>query len=96
MLLLELEQQVKPLNRQEKFQLIRYLLDVVAAESEGEIEVLTDEDRHDIQRFDERLNEPDRPLSDYLAERARRAGRGYQAAQIARVLSIAHRRDVYR
>ena len=73
MLLLELEQQVKPLNRQEKFQLIRYLLDLVAAESEGEIEVLTDEDRHDIQRFDERLNEPDRPLSDYLAERAHQA-----------------------
>ena len=42
MLLLELEQQVKPLNRQEKFQLIRYLLDLAAAESEGEIEVLTD------------------------------------------------------
>ena len=67
MLLLELEQQVKPLNRQEKFQLIRYLLDLVAAESEGDIEVLTDEDRHDIQRFDERLNEPDRPLSEIIA-----------------------------
>ena len=67
MLLLELEQQVKPLNRQEKFQLIRYLLDLVAAESEGEIEVLTDEDRHDIQRFDERLNEPERSLSEIIA-----------------------------
>ena len=38
MLLLELEQQVKPLNRQEKFQLIRYLLDLVAAESEGVVD----------------------------------------------------------
>ena len=68
--------------------MIRYLLDLVAAESEGEIEVLTDEDRHDIQRFDERLNEPDRPLSDYLAERAHRVGRGYQLRE--RVRQVLH------
>ncbi len=32
MVLFELEQQVKPLSRQEKFYLIRYLLDLVANE----------------------------------------------------------------
>ena len=79
MLLLELEEQVKPLNRQEKFQLIRYLLDLVANEPitvdelAGEEDEVTNEDRYDMQRFDERVNEPDRPLSDYLAERAHRA-----------------------
>ena len=32
MLLLELEQQIKPLSRSEKFELIRYLLDLVATD----------------------------------------------------------------
>ena len=36
MLLLELEQEIKPLSRREKFELIRYLLDLVADDADAQ------------------------------------------------------------
>lgn len=84
MAILELEQAIRPMNKNEKVRLLHFLIDELA----GEENELTNEDRYDIQRFDERLNEPDRPLSDYLAERARRVGRGYQLRE--RVRQVLH------
>ncbi|MCP4399278.1 MAG: hypothetical protein GY801_18500 [bacterium] len=65
MVLLEIEEQIKPLTKPDKVQLLHFLVDELAEDGMQEHV----EDMNDVEIFDKRMNEPDRPFSEYLAER---------------------------
>ena len=62
MLLFELEREIAPLSRGEQFELMRFLLNLLA-ESDA------DEDRRDAELIESRRGEPTYALADVLAER---------------------------
>ncbi len=64
MLLMELEQEIAPLPRNEKFELMRFLLEQLA-ESDNE------NDTRDAELIESRRHEPTFSLADVLAERHR-------------------------